>query len=130
MGGRILQQCSTFPSFCHPFGVWDALVPQRRGCTPACGLPPLWGLFGSTVLYEFFSPSNLAPPFILSRGNERVAFESELGTYLPIVGYHIFSITNRYPIDTQSIPDPHRDRGSMVGQGRIPSCRYTLETWK
>ena len=101
MGGRILQQCSTFPSFCHPFGVWDALVPQRRGCTPACGLPPLWGLFGSTVLYEFFSNSNLAPPFILPRGNERVAFGSELGTYLPIVGYHIFSIPNRYPIVTR-----------------------------
>ena len=57
MGGRILQQCSTSPSFCHPFGVFDALVPQRRGYTPACGLPPLWGLGCSRSSTQGLYPS-------------------------------------------------------------------------
>ena len=50
---------------------------------------------------------------------------SIFGLYLVFIGCLISvgstllqSLSNRYPIDTQSIPDPHRDRGSRVGQGR------------
>ena len=46
MGGRILPLCATCPKFCHPFGVWDALVTQCRGFTPACVLSALRALLG------------------------------------------------------------------------------------
>ena len=56
VGGRILQQCVFTLLLCHPFGVLDTLTSQRRGCTPACGLPPLRG-FG----YSHFSAQGLYP---------------------------------------------------------------------